>query len=380
MYRYLKHLNCSLLISICCYSWLQAQPNPGINYQAVYRDNNGNLLRDEAITVDIRIRRAALNGTVVYRETHDLTTNLFGLFNLVIGTGNQISTANFDDIDWMNEAHFLDVRVNGLLLGRDKLEGVPYSMVATDMNLEHLQNVDNSVPTTGQILKWDGNNWVPSDEGGGGANSPWQEDESDILYAAGNVGVGDIEGRTIESALHIRHANADLSASEMVLDGLILQNAQSGGNKWTLHAAHVAGDVDTHRNLLFAFRDNIVGKIDPAGTYAQVSDRRKKKDIQDLGSVLTNIMRLSPKSYQMLETGEKIQLGFLAQEVNEWFPEVVEHLDDQDLYMISYESFHPIAIKAIQEQQKQIESLEDRVSELERILKSLETQASQTEK
>ena len=381
MYKHLRCIFLFLLYGIFLIPPTYAQPSVGFNYQAVYRDESGNLLRNESITVDIRIRSNTLTGTVVYRENHTLTTNSFGLFDFVIGAGNVISGTSFEEIDWMSSDHFMDVRVNGLLLGRNKLEGTPYSLVATQMNIEDLRNVDDTSPTDGQVLRWNGNSWAPSDEGGSTSPStPWVIDDTDIFYAEGNVGIGVIQGRTIESALHVRHRNIGTNEEDETVDGLIIQNASSGQNKWTLHASHIPGDTENHRNFMFAFRDRIVAKINVSGVYAQISDARFKENIHPVGEVLDRVMSLTPSSYHMRGVENQIQLGFLAQELQPVFPELVDYLEDEDVYMVNYEGFHPIAIRAIQEQQKHIESLESRVESLEHLVKSLEARVTEIEK
>ena len=60
---------------------------------------------------------------------------------------------------------------------------------------------------------------------------------------------------------------------------------------------------------------------------------------------------------------EKI-IGFLAQDVQVLFPELVKHREDEYLGL-NYDDFGVIAIKAIQEQQKIIDELLERIKELE---------------
>ena len=80
---------------------LLAQAPDGINYQAVARDNNGNVLDNRLISVRFGILATSPTGTLLHEEEHSLiTTNDFGLFNLVIGRGTRIggTAANFAGI------------------------------------------------------------------------------------------------------------------------------------------------------------------------------------------------------------------------------------------------------------------------------------------
>ena len=50
------------------------------SYQGVARDNSGNVLANQSIGLKIEIHQGSSNGTVVYAETHNPSTNQFGLF------------------------------------------------------------------------------------------------------------------------------------------------------------------------------------------------------------------------------------------------------------------------------------------------------------
>jgi hypothetical protein len=59
-----------------------------------------------------------------------------------------------------------------------------------------------------------------------------------------------------------------------------------------------------------------------------------------------------------LEAGRKNQLGFLAQDVQEILPEVVDYCDSTDSYGIKYTSLIPVIVEAMKEQQNIIEGLQ----------------------
>ena len=97
------------------------------------------------------------------------------------------------------------------------------------------------------------------------------------------------------------------------------------------------------------------------GSYHSISDRRLKKDIETLPSLLNKFLQLQPVSYQMRndKPGQKKSIGFIAQDVRKLFPELVTVSSDTtritngiaDLHMLNYDGFNILTIKAIQEQQ-----------------------------
>ena len=113
------------------------------------------------------------------------------------------------------------------------------------------------------------------------------------------------------------------------------------------------------------------GDIALSGQIVGISDRRTKMEIQRLHSTLEKIMRLNPVSYYYdkvkfkdLALPTTKQVGFIAQEVEKIFPEVVsDYTDysegDRDIHLmgIDYIKMIPILTKAIQEQQVLINKL-----------------------
>ena len=71
----------------------------GFNYQAVIRDENGNLLVNQKIALRITL----LNGeNPLYQEQQTLTTNAYGAISVVVGTGTILSGTSFANVPWSN--------------------------------------------------------------------------------------------------------------------------------------------------------------------------------------------------------------------------------------------------------------------------------------
>ena len=100
------------------------------------------------------------------------------------------------------------------------------------------------------------------------------------------------------------------------------------------------------------------GNVAVGGTVVHSSDRRLKKDIEDLNYGLSEILALSPKAYNWKNREQDYKsMGLIAQEVQSVIKELVHTADDENKTLsVSYTELIPVLIKAIQEQQVIIES------------------------
>ncbi len=114
-----------------------AQVPQSFNYQAVARDNSGNLLAMQAVGIKIIIHQGSAVGTTVYTETFTPSTNLFGLFTIAIGTGTVVS-GDFSSIAWSSGNYWLQVQMDPLGgtsytdMGTTQLLSVPFAMYANN--------------------------------------------------------------------------------------------------------------------------------------------------------------------------------------------------------------------------------------------------------
>jgi len=109
----------------------------------------------------------------------------------------------------------------------------------------------------------------------------------------------------------------------------------------------------------------------------QTSDGRLKDERSPLPYGLEEVERLRPVTFVWADGSEdKVHYGLIAQEVMEVLPEVVSVGDDpQGTLGMNYGELVPVLIKAVQEQQDQIEAQGEQIAALEARLSALEQRA-----
>ncbi|MEM6806427.1 MAG: tail fiber domain-containing protein [Bacteroidota bacterium] len=181
----------AILLLFLCFSLSQtfAQVPQGIQFQTVARQGSGVAMSNTNLTVYFRIQNGG--GVLVYEESHVVTTDLYGLFDVVIGQGNIIS-GSFPAIGWGNSNHQIQIDIDpgtGIInLGTCDFQSVPYALYAekANMGMIDLSDVDLTGLAPGEVLVWDGTAWIPGATG----SSLWSQNLSSLHYPSGRVGIG----------------------------------------------------------------------------------------------------------------------------------------------------------------------------------------------
>ena len=144
------------------------------------------------------------------------------------------------------------------------------------------------------------------------------------------------------------------------------------GNPWTGHHFEIVTG--------YAWKPN-------GGNWGVPSDKRLKKNIQDLDGALDKLLKLRSVTYEHKDPKHRYyvagkQTGFIAQEVEEVFPEWVQPLpfgpdeDEPDLKGVSVTGFPALSVQALRElraeKDAQIDALKQANSALETRLARLE--------
>jgi hypothetical protein len=141
-----------------------------------------------------------------------------------------------------------------------------------------------------------------------------------------------------------------------------------GGAFYEDWPAHWNGGLETWDIVCAAIRYNALESR---------SDVRLKRDIHplDASGELERLLSLRPVSYYWRDERlpQTLQYGFLAQELQQVFPELVsEAEDEQKTLAVNYQALIPLLVNALQVQQEQIRQQEARIRKLEAELQRLQ--------
>ena len=280
-----------------CITSIFAQTPEAINYQAVARDNNGNLIANQEIRLRVSILRGSASGTVVYSESHLKTTNDFGLATLSIGTGTVIS-GSFPSIRWGDDAYYLQTEMDPAggtdfqLMGTSQFVSVPFALYAktaasggttytegsgiditgavitnTSPNASHTgdatgasaltvvkmqgRDVSSSAPANGDVLKWNNGNarWEPSAENNAVSQIVDADNDTKVM----------VEKITDEDIIHF-----DLGGTERwIMSGARLEPRNSGNSLFIGQEAGLSDNLSLHYNTYIG---NYSGNSSTTGT------------------------------------------------------------------------------------------------------------------
>jgi len=99
---------------------------------------------------------------------------------------------------------------------------------------------------------------------------------------------------------------------------------------------------------------NIVANGANAAAFASSSDARLKENIEPLPPQLDNILALKPVEFDYKAGGH--QIGFIAQEMQEVYPDVVGEDSDEMLMITGWDKTTARLVKAIQELNAKVEA------------------------
>ena len=142
----------------------------GINYKALIKDANGNVVSNQQITVELTLFQTQAF-IQVYEESHTPTTDNNGLINLIIGTGS--TTDSFGSVEWDRGEIVLNVQIDtgdGLVdFGLTEFEYMPFAYAAETatiaQNVTGLEAIDEGNGIGWRLVGSDPSNYGTIGEG-----------------------------------------------------------------------------------------------------------------------------------------------------------------------------------------------------------------------
>ena len=139
-----------------------AQPPQMFSYQGIARTAGGTPMSNQSVTLGIFIHQGNAAGTLVYTETHNTTTDQFGMFNIKVGGGTP-TLGSFGAIRWGTNNYFEEVYLNGVSMGTSQLLSVPYALNGSSSGFRaHMGTAVPMTPNSSSVINF---NAVEFDDG-----------------------------------------------------------------------------------------------------------------------------------------------------------------------------------------------------------------------
>ena len=185
-----------------------------------------------------------------------------------------------------------------------------------------------------------------------------------LIDSSGEVGIGT---SSVGARLHVTHAvNRGESSPHFRIEG-----SGYSAFHWLDGTAYYIGQNSNGRSLRMYSGSNDAAGVeldDGATSWSTYSDERLKENIQDIGSVTDKIKDIRCVSFNRTDIEDsKETIGFIAQDFVGKFDQVLNKSklkdgDKEEYYSIKYTETIPVLLKAIQEQQTQIDALQSEIN------------------
>ena len=284
--------------------YLVAQTPQAFKYQAIARDNAGNILSYWEIGLKVIIVQGDQDGQEVYTETHQVTSNIYGLINLVIGNGT-VQKGNFNNISWGRSSHSIKLEMdidggtNYKEIGSSQLFAVPYALYAEQAGSLKSSSGSGSGSSSSSSSS-------RSSRIKGTPNTKFPADTSSYLNLhAGSVGIGTDDPQE----------KLDVTGKIMASEGF-----NTNGHDGLTDSLNVVTDIDFAGTMLkyqtlalkggiFTFKSDKSGWVDTVGNKLDFACGDSLLDVRDLQKYSTVLIGTQCWFAKNLNIGSRIDGG-----------------------------------------------------------------------
>jgi hypothetical protein len=171
-------------------------------------------------------------------------------------------------------------------------------------------------------------------------------------------------------------AAGDIYASNIYSNGVLLGSSSTAGTNISISSniisvinAPTFSGIITSTNATnststatgcstFAGGIGVANNIYYGGSLQNSSDRRIKTIIEPITNVLNRIDQIIPVKYTKINS-DKVEIGLIAQEIKEHFPELVTVNEEDDFHYLDYSRITAVLLQAVKELRNEIKCLKN---------------------
>jgi len=183
------------------------------------------------------------------------------------------------------------------------------------------------------------------------------------LDASGNllVGTTSATAKAVVTSTVTNTRTAEFNAPNLFTSNVITAaSVTTGSTAWYLFGGQSGNGSSITTNAILIYGNGDVKNVN--GVYSTISDLRLKENISDARNYLADLLKLRVVKYSLKDEKSSVatKLGFIAQEIEEVFPNLVDTDPNDGVKGVKTSIMIPMLLKAIQELTARVQTLEAR--------------------